>query len=127
MHAQVNSRYVPQLQEVLQWPQSVGIVGGRPSSSLYFIGHQGQSVLFMDPHEVQDVRRPSHTFCACGLAVKDALDCISSNACPPQTPTLGRTMLSCIPGFSLRSAHLPCSKIHISQVSDGQSATGSEP
>jgi len=52
---QVNSRYVPQLQEVLQWPQSAGIVGGRPSSSLYFIGHQGQSVLFLDPHEVQEV------------------------------------------------------------------------
>ena len=53
---QVNSRYVPQLQEVLQWPQSAGIVGGRPSSSLYFVGHQGDSVLFLDPHEVQEVR-----------------------------------------------------------------------
>ncbi len=53
---QVNSRYVPQLQEVLQWPQSAGIVGGRPSSSLYFVGHQGESVLFLDPHEVQEVR-----------------------------------------------------------------------
>lgn len=56
LHAQVNSRYAPQLQEVLQWPQSAGIVGGRPSSSLYFVGHQGYSVLFLDPHEVQEVR-----------------------------------------------------------------------
>ena len=59
--AQVNSRYLPQLQQVLQWPQSAGIVGGRPSSSLYFIGHQGQSVLFLDPHEVQEVRVRAYT------------------------------------------------------------------
>jgi cysteine protease ATG4 len=58
---QVNSRYLPQLQQVLQWPQSVGIVGGRPSSSLYFIGHQCQNVLFLDPHEVQEVRVRAYT------------------------------------------------------------------
>lgn len=53
---QIGPRYLPQLQEVLRWPQSVGIVGGRPSSSLYFIGCQDQNVLFLDPHEVQPVR-----------------------------------------------------------------------
>lgn len=33
----------------------MGIVGGRPGSSLYFVGVQGHSVLYLDPHEVQDV------------------------------------------------------------------------
>jgi cysteine protease ATG4 len=56
---QINPRYMQQLQAVLTWPQSVGIVGGRPSSSLYFIGFQGQHVLYLDPHEVQEV-------CSCG-------------------------------------------------------------
>ena len=51
----VNEKYIPQLREVLQWPQSIGIVGGRPSSSLYFIGCQDNNVLYLDPHEVQDV------------------------------------------------------------------------
>ena len=51
----MNSRYIPQLLEVLTWPQSAGIVGGRPGSSLYFIGCQDQSILFLDPHEVQQV------------------------------------------------------------------------
>lgn len=50
---QLNPRYVPQLQAVLAMPQSVGVVGGRPGSSLYFVGAQGGSVLYLDPHQVQ--------------------------------------------------------------------------
>ena len=72
---------MPQLQEVLQWQQSVGIVGGRPSSSLYFIGHQGPSVLFMDPHEVQDVR--SHLSSLVCFAVQQ-MPCIDWQAPNPQ-------------------------------------------
>eukprot|EP00879_Flechtneria_rotunda_P032073 GHRR01035224.1.p1 GENE.GHRR01035224.1~~GHRR01035224.1.p1 ORF type:complete len:395 (+),score=182.37 GHRR01035224.1:880-2064(+) len=51
----VNERYMPQLTAVLTFPQSVGIVGGRPGSSLYFVGVQGSAVLYLDPHEVQQV------------------------------------------------------------------------
>lgn len=52
---QVNERYIPQLQQVLTWPQSIGIVGGRPSSSLYFVGCQDDQVLYLDPHQAQQV------------------------------------------------------------------------
>jgi hypothetical protein len=53
---QVNERYPPQLAAVLSFPQSVGIVGGRPGSSLFFVGVQGGgAVLYLDPHDVQDV------------------------------------------------------------------------
>lgn len=48
---------MPQLSTVLSFPQSVGIVGGRPGASLYFVGVQGGSVLYLDPHEVQEVSR----------------------------------------------------------------------
>lgn len=34
----------------LQMPQSIGIAGGRPSSSHYFIGVQGQYFFYLDPH-----------------------------------------------------------------------------
>jgi hypothetical protein len=53
---QVNERYLPQLAAVLAFPQSVGIVGGRPGSSLFFVGVQDRAVLYLDPHEVQEVR-----------------------------------------------------------------------
>ncbi|CAD7699743.1 unnamed protein product [Ostreobium quekettii] len=51
----VNPAYLPQLKEVMTWPQSLGIVGGRPSASLYFVGHQEEEVIYLDPHEVQPV------------------------------------------------------------------------
>ena len=53
---QIDQRYVPQLQAVLSWPHSMGIVGGRPSSSLYFVGHLTDQLVFLDPHDSQQVR-----------------------------------------------------------------------
>ncbi|KJK67656.1 Peptidase family C54 [Aspergillus parasiticus SU-1] len=38
------------LKAVLQLPQSVGIAGGRPSASHYFIGTQGPHLFYLDPH-----------------------------------------------------------------------------
>ena len=37
------------------FPQSVGIAGGRPSSSYYFVASQGASLFYLDPH----LTRPS--------------------------------------------------------------------
>ncbi|OBS19197.1 hypothetical protein FPOA_10921 [Fusarium poae] len=37
----------------LQMPQSVGIAGGRPSSSHYFIGAQGSFLFYLDPHHTR--------------------------------------------------------------------------
>ena len=59
--------YIAQLQAVLTWRQSIGIVGGRPSSSLYFIGFQHEHILYLDPHEVQPVSAcvVVHAWCVC--------------------------------------------------------------
>ncbi|PTB66079.1 protease required for autophagy [Trichoderma citrinoviride] len=37
----------------LQMPQSVGIAGGRPSSSHYFVGSQGSYLFYLDPHHTR--------------------------------------------------------------------------
>jgi cysteine protease ATG4 len=34
-------------------PQSVGMIGGKPSQALYFIGYTGDDVVFLDPHVTQ--------------------------------------------------------------------------
>ncbi len=40
----------PRLQSLFTFPQSVGIAGGRPSSSYYFVGTQANSLFYLDPH-----------------------------------------------------------------------------
>jgi cysteine protease ATG4 len=45
--------YSPQVLAVLEIQQSVGIIGGSSSSSYFFIGHQGDHVVYLDPHIVQ--------------------------------------------------------------------------
>ncbi|PWY65027.1 hypothetical protein BO70DRAFT_324980 [Aspergillus heteromorphus CBS 117.55] len=41
------------LKAVLRFPQSVGIAGGRPSASHYFVGTQGSSLFYLDPHNTR--------------------------------------------------------------------------
>ena len=36
------------------FPQSVGIAGGRPSSSYYFVGSQTVNLFYLDPHHTCD-------------------------------------------------------------------------
>ncbi|KAI5806185.1 putative cysteine protease atg4 [Geopyxis carbonaria] len=46
----VTSLYWEALKATVQMRQSVGIAGGRPSSSHYFVGVQGDRFFYMDPH-----------------------------------------------------------------------------
>ncbi|WPG98048.1 Hypothetical protein R9X50_00083200 [Acrodontium crateriforme] len=45
--------YHAALKAALEMPQSVGIAGGRPSSSHYFIGHQADRFFYLDPHSTR--------------------------------------------------------------------------
>lgn len=46
----VTPAYWEALKTCLQLPQSVGIAGGRPSSSHYFFAHQNDHFFYLDPH-----------------------------------------------------------------------------
>ena len=54
----VTPAYWEALKALLQLPQSVGIAGGRPSSSHYFFGIQGDQFFYLDPH----ITRPALRF-----------------------------------------------------------------
>ncbi|KAJ9326487.1 hypothetical protein DTO027B5_287 [Paecilomyces variotii] len=49
----VTPAYWEGLKAILQYPQSVGIAGGRPSASHYFVGVQGDYFFYLDPHHTR--------------------------------------------------------------------------
>ncbi|RHZ84562.1 hypothetical protein Glove_79g130 [Diversispora epigaea] len=46
----LNPVYYDALKAYFRFPQSVGIAGGKPSSSYYFIGTQADGLFYLDPH-----------------------------------------------------------------------------
>ncbi|UOH83832.1 cysteine protease ATG4 [Cryptococcus neoformans] len=46
----VNPIYYDSIKALFTFPQSVGIAGGRPSSSYYFVGSQANHLFYLDPH-----------------------------------------------------------------------------
>ncbi|XP_074281285.1 cysteine protease ATG4-like [Silene latifolia] len=51
----INPRYVPLLKATFAFPQSLGILGGKPGVSTYIIGVQDDNAFYLDPHEAQPV------------------------------------------------------------------------
>ncbi|KAG6534203.1 hypothetical protein ZIOFF_008088 [Zingiber officinale] len=49
----INPRYIPLLRKTFTFPQSLGILGGKPGASTYIVGVQDEKALYLDPHEVQ--------------------------------------------------------------------------
>ena len=49
----INPRYLQSLIAMLSLPQTLGILGGRPAASLYFVGAQDDNLFYLDPHTVQ--------------------------------------------------------------------------
>lgn len=48
-----NPNYIPSLKSILEFPQNVGIIGGKSKSSFYFVGYQDNKLLYLDPHTIQ--------------------------------------------------------------------------
>ncbi|KAF9269781.1 hypothetical protein L218DRAFT_1072559 [Marasmius fiardii PR-910] len=49
----VNPIYHETIKMLYTFPQSVGIAGGRPSSSYYFVGSQSDNLFYLDPHHAR--------------------------------------------------------------------------
>ncbi|KAG6332117.1 hypothetical protein ID866_6969 [Astraeus odoratus] len=49
----VNPIYYGAIKSLFTFPQSVGIAGGRPSSSYYFLGSQADNLFYLDPHHAR--------------------------------------------------------------------------
>lgn len=58
----INAIYHSSLLQLLALKQSVGIAGGKPSSSYYFFGYQNSDLLYLDPHNLQPVSDDLETY-----------------------------------------------------------------
>jgi len=50
---EINPIYVRSLKACFTFPQTVGVIGGKPNHALYFIGYVGDDIVFLDPHVTQ--------------------------------------------------------------------------
>ncbi|KAL0959323.1 hypothetical protein HGRIS_014584 [Hohenbuehelia grisea] len=116
----VNPIYYEAIKFLFTWPQSVGIAGGRPSSSYYFVGSQGDSLFYLDPHYARPAI-PLRPFTPPSAQLERAASVESSDqerkkkARPPTTPTTARTSSS---GF----VHAPMSPSPLQQQYSSASA-----
>ncbi|RVW57679.1 Cysteine protease ATG4b [Vitis vinifera] len=51
------SRYIPSLAATFTFPQSLGILGGKPGASTYIVGVQDEKAFYLDPHEAQSLHK----------------------------------------------------------------------
>jgi hypothetical protein len=51
---EIDSDYFESVKACFDLPQCVGLLGGKPNFALYFVGTQDDSLIFLDPHFVQD-------------------------------------------------------------------------
>jgi len=49
----LNKIYINHIKFMLRHETTLGIIGGKPKASLYFVGYQDSSLIYLDPHFVQ--------------------------------------------------------------------------
>ncbi|EFA84441.1 autophagy protein 4 [Heterostelium album PN500] len=55
----LNEVYFREIKSMLELPQSIGLIGGKPKQSFYFVGYQDEHIIYLDPHFVHDTVSPN--------------------------------------------------------------------
>ena len=50
----INPIYFESILKLFDLKYCMGIAGGRPNSSLYFVGYQGERLIYLDPHNLRE-------------------------------------------------------------------------
>eukprot|EP01122_Echinamoeba_exundans_P012447 TRINITY_DN5199_c0_g1_i1.p1 TRINITY_DN5199_c0_g1~~TRINITY_DN5199_c0_g1_i1.p1 ORF type:complete len:948 (+),score=143.20 TRINITY_DN5199_c0_g1_i1:179-3022(+) len=60
--SKLNPIFIQHLKATFRNPYSVGIVGGKPKASLYFVAYQDDDILYLDPHIVRSAHHDDDEF-----------------------------------------------------------------
>nr|ACO10349.1 Cysteine protease ATG4B [Caligus rogercresseyi] len=55
---EINPIYFQDLKECFEFPQILGVIGGRPNHALYFIGYMDNELIYLDPHVATQTSTP---------------------------------------------------------------------
>ena len=90
-----NTVYSPIIRDLLQLPYCLGIIGGKPRHSLYFVGFQDDKLIYLDPH-----------YCQKSIDINDPDFLLDSFHChTPLKVSLHSIDPSCSIGFYLKTRH----------------------